>query len=55
MEKLRKGNDKLKTDLQSTKKLLENLSNLVTGKSQDGARLVVSTFTSVSKESLLTL
>ena len=37
MDKLRKENEKLRTDLQASKEELEKLSKLVTGKSQDGA------------------
>ena len=37
MDKLRKENKKLRTDLQATKEELEKLEKLVTGKSQDGA------------------
>ena len=37
MDKLRKENERLRTDLQATKEELEKLSKLVTGKSQDGA------------------
>ena len=37
MDKLRKENEKSRTDLQGTKEELEKLSKLVTGKSQDGA------------------
>ena len=37
MDKLRKENEKLRTDLQATKEEVEKLSKLVTGKSQDGA------------------
>ena len=37
MDKLRKENEKLRTDLQATKEEVEKLSKLVTCKSQDGA------------------
>ena len=37
MDKLRKENEKLGTDLQATKEEVEKLSKTVTGKSQDGA------------------
>ena len=37
MDKLRKENEKLRTDLQATKEEVEKLSKLVTYKSQDGA------------------
>ena len=36
MDKLRKENEKLRTDLQATKEEVEKLSKLVTCKSQDG-------------------
>ena len=36
MDKLRKENEKLRTDLQATKEEVEKLSKLVTYKSQDG-------------------
>ena len=39
MDKLRKENEKLRTDLQATKEEVEKLSKLVTYKSQDGASL----------------
>ena len=37
MDKPRKENEKLRTDLQATKEEVEKLSKLVTGKSKDGA------------------
>ena len=37
MDKLRKENEKLRTDLQATKEEVEKLSKLVNGKSQDDA------------------
>ena len=37
MDKLRKENEKLRTDLQATKEEVEKLSKLVTYKLQDGA------------------
>ena len=42
MDKLRKENEKLRTDLQATKEEVEKLSKLVTYKSQDGASSALS-------------
>ena len=42
MDKLRKENEKLRTDLQATKEEVEKLSKHVTYKSQDGATLALS-------------
>ena len=44
MDKLRRENDKLRTDLQSTKEELSKLSKVVAGKLQDAWHLIVPTW-----------